>query len=195
MTKRAINSLYRIFPPITNLSCKLNCDEEGLWSITHPDEATTISINIKKLLPNKNINILDMTAGCGGNTISFCEYFTKVVSIEFDPKRFEILKNNMKCYNYKNYEIYCGDSINYIDNNYDVYFIDPPWGGPEYKKCQNLELYLSNINILDVIKMIPLNKLIVLKLPFNYNINSIMSSYTILLKLEIKNIIILYLLN
>lgn len=191
MLKCNNNILYRIFPP--HASNKLNCDEEGLWSITHYEEAKIISINILNILNSKNnISILDMTAGCGGNTLSFCEYFTKVTGIEYNMERFKILENNMKCYNYTNYEIYCDDSLNYINNNYDVFFIDPPWGGPEYKKYQNLELSLSNINIFNIIKMIPLNKLVVLKLPFNYNIKELISNFNVKLKLEIKNIIILY---
>ena len=42
--------------------------------------------------------------------------------------------------------------------------------------------------------MIPLNKLVVLKLPFNYNIDSF-NKFTILKKLEMKNIIILFLIR
>ena len=99
-------------------------------------------------------------------------------------------------YNYNNYKIICDDSIKYINTSdeFDVYFIDPPWGGPEYKKNNNIELTISNVTMVDLIKKIPLNKLVVLKLPFNYNINTL-SNFNLLLKLEIKNILVLFLVN
>jgi len=195
MLKR-INIINKIFPKpsIDNLSYDL----EGLWSITHPDEAEIISINIIKLLEIHCISnnmILDMTAGCGGNTISFCNYFNNVVAVENNDDRFNILKTNLECYNYNNYKLIKGDSIECIDNIYDVFFIDPPWGGPDYKKFNNIELYLSNVKINDIVAIIPNNKLVVLKLPFNYNISELTDKYKLLLKLEIKNIIILYLLT
>lgn len=183
-----MNVLRKIFPIVNNYN-NLNYDKEGLWSITHPKDADIISETIKEL-KNTNISILDMTAGCGGNTISFCKYFLNVTSIELNPDRFSILQNNMQVYGFKNYKLICGDSIEHIDS-YDVYFIDPPWGGPDYKKTDLLELNLSNIDLVDVIKMIPNNKLIVLKLPYNYNLNKL-NQFNLIRKQLINNICILY---
>jgi len=193
MMKR-INIINKIFPK--PLYDKLSYDVEGLWSITHPDEASLISINLVKILDIyslSNNTILDMTAGCGGNTISFFNYFKNVIAVENNKDRFDILKNNLECYNNTNYKLINGDSLQYIDNTIDVFFIDPPWGGPNYKKQNNIELYLSDIKLIDVIGFLPLNKLVVLKLPFNCNISDLTNKYKLLLKLEIKNIIILYL--
>ena len=194
MQKR-INIINKIFPKPSHDN--LSYDTEGLWSITHPDEATLISINIIKILGIHNLSnnmILDMTAGCGGNTISFCNHFKNVVAVENNNERFDILKKNLECYNYDNYKLIKGDSLQCIETIYDVFFIDPPWGGPEYKKYNNIELYLSDVKIIDVLTVIPKNKLVVLKLPFNYNISEIVNKYNLILKLDIKNIIILYLL-
>ena len=33
----------------------------------------------------------------------------------------------------------------------DVVFIDPPWGGKNYKSKKNLDLFLSNINIIKIL--------------------------------------------
>ena len=188
------NVLKKIFPePLHN---NLAYDNEGLWSITHPTDADIISSNIL-LLNNNCKSIIDMTAGCGGNTISFCKYFNNVTGIENNSSRFSILESNIKCYDINNITLLCTDSVEYIKtcNPYDVYFLDPPWGGPDYKKYNNLELTLSNINLLDLIDIIPKNKIIVIKLPYNYNIINIINKCELLLKLEIRNIIILYLLN
>jgi 16S rRNA G966 N2-methylase RsmD len=189
--------LMKIFPPPpSNNYSLLNYDTEGLWSITYPNEANIISINIIEVINmmdiKKNIKIVDMTAGLGGNTISFCKYFDDVTGIEKNVDRFNILKNNIKQYQSSNYTLICGDSKDYIEGDYNVYFIDPPWGGPNYKKQTNVELYMSDIKLIDFIEMIPEYRLIVLKLPFNYNINTL-NKFNILLKLEMKNINIIYL--
>ncbi len=99
----------------------------------------------------------------------------------------------MSKYEYNNYELICGDSTsNYANNyaNYDVYFIDPPWGGPDYKKQSNVELHLSNYKLEEFILTLPKDKLIVLKLPFNYNIDGFKNN--IIRKLFINNILILF---
>lgn len=169
-------TLKKIFPePPNNNYNGLNYDIEGLWSITHPKEADHISKKIIFLTGRTDLNILDMTSGCGGNMISFLKYFKNVTGIEINKDRYEILKNNLNKYNYYNYSILNDDCINIINsneiNNYDVYFLDPPWGGPEYKNFDSIQLYMSNIKIENVINMLPKNKLIILKIPFNAILN------------------------
>jgi 16S rRNA G966 N2-methylase RsmD len=135
-----------------------------------------------------------MTAGCGGNMISFINYFAFVDGFEIDFKRYEMLKSNLQKYNKNNnYKVF-NDDCNNIDKyyNYDVYFIDPPWGGPEYKNNTYVELYLSKFTLEEIIKnKIPKNKLIVIKVPFNYNIN--WCKNFIINKIFLNNIIILFL--
>ena len=186
----SISILKKIFPEPPNGNYNgLNYDEEGLYSITHPKEADLISLSIIELL-GKDINIIDLTAGCGGNMISFIKYFKKVVGVEINENRYNILKANLVKYPFNNYELICDDAINYLKDIYDVFFIDPPWGGPDYKKNNNIELYLSDIKLSDFISMIPKNKLIILKLPFNYNINIFKNN--IIKKIIMNNIIILF---
>ncbi len=191
-----VNLLKKIFPePNDGNYNGLSFDSEGLYSITHPKDADIISITIIEILGRTNLNILDMTAGCGGNMISFIKYFLSVTGIELNKERYNILNNNLSKYNnYHAYTIINGDCMEYLTSNYDVYFIDPPWGGPEYKNNETLELYLSDIPLLDIIKKIPQNKLIILKLPFNYNIDLFKYNFNIIKKLIINNIIILFLL-
>ena len=68
-----------------------------------------------------------------------------------------------------------GDSIEYIkttDKTYDFVYIDPPWGGPEYKDKKKVTLEMSNTDVHDIIDMILENnitKLILLKGPTNFN--------------------------
>jgi 16S rRNA G966 N2-methylase RsmD len=187
----SLNTLKKLFPEPSNGNYNgLKLDEEGLYSITHPKEADLISEAIIEIINNTNIHIVDMTAGCGGNMISFIKYFSYVTGIEIDKNRFKLLKENLSKYNYNNYELICGNSTNIINNNYDVYFIDPPWGGPDYKKHSNIELHLSNYKLEEFILTLPKDKLIVLKLPFNYNIDNF--KYNTIKKILINNILILF---
>jgi 16S rRNA G966 N2-methylase RsmD len=182
--------LKKIYPePKDKDYSKLNYDEEGLWSITHPNDADKISKTILQL-SNKFSKIIDLTAGCGGNLISFGKYFENVTGIELSIERYQILKNNIKSYNY-NINIINDDCIKYLNKNYDIYFIDPPWGGPDYKLVKNLKLYLSNMELKEIIKKIK-NKIVVLKIPYNYNYDYIKQNYKILLIQKYNNINIIY---
>jgi hypothetical protein len=72
-----------------------------------------------------------------------------------------------------NITLYQGDCITLYNWNTDVLYLDPPWGGPEYKSKINLDLMLGDKRIdlwLDEILLRrnrPSN--IILKLPHNYN--------------------------
>ena len=187
-----ISVLKKIFPtPPNNNYNGLNYDEEGLYSITHPKEADLISLSIIEELKTNDIHIIDLTAGCGGNMISFMKHFTKVSGVEINNDRYNILKANLAKYPFNNYELICDDAINNLKDIYDVYFIDPPWGGPDYKKNISIDLYLSDLSLEDFILKLPINKLIVLKLPFNYNIENL-NKFHIIKKFSLNNILIIF---
>ena len=163
--------------PITDYT-KLQYDHEGLYSITNYIEADYISnIIVNMFTGSKNLSILDGTGGIGGNTISFSKYFPKVTSIELNKERFMMLKNNINNYQIKNIKLFNVDSVEHVFNNYDrynVYFFDPPWGGPDYKKYKNLTLKMGNKTLLEIVEFLKgksTDKLIIFKLPFNYNFN------------------------
>jgi len=186
METKIINKIF----PITPAHLLLKYDMEGLWSISMPNDAKEISLIILNKF-GSNINILDGTAGIGGNVISFAKYFNKVCAIELNTSRFEILKNNIDIYQYKNIKLINDDSINYLNNNYDVYFFDPPWGGPDYKKYNNIRLKLGNNTLTDIISKIKAHtmKSIIFKLPINYDLLEFSNyDYNII---KIKNYIII----
>ena len=80
-----IEIINKIFPKIINNNL-LQYDEVGLWSITLPEDANIISTIIYSLIGYSTI--FDATAGIGGNTISFSNYFKKVIAIENNINRF-----------------------------------------------------------------------------------------------------------
>ena len=166
--------LNKIFP-LTNYE-NIKYDTEGLYSITNYIEADTISKIIIDLFDsNKELKIMDGTGGIGGNTISFCKYFKKVTTLEIDSNRFNMLKNNIDLYDFKNIDLINQNSIKYLFENYnkyDIFFFDPPWGGHDYKKLSNITLKMDNMYLHEIIDKIiekTNNKIFIFKLPFNYN--------------------------
>ena len=161
---------------------KLEISREGIYSITKPKEAEKISRYIKENFPFVN-RIVDGTASVGGNVISFCENFDYVLAIEKNNTTFKMLVNNIvDVYGYKNCNIVNNDLVseevlNYIKkNNYDLLFIDPPWGGMDYKKEFILKLGLGEKEkykpLWSIVNEILKNEIvstIVLKLPYNYD--------------------------
>jgi 16S rRNA G966 N2-methylase RsmD len=195
------NKFYFPKLPNDNDYDKLQIDFVGKYSITIPKIADIITDIIYKLYNNTDIIITDCTAGVGGNIFSFCNKFKHVNAIELDKSRFDMLENNINIYNLNNvscYNINCLDIIFTLQQ--DVIFIDPPWGGKEYKSEYNIRLNLGDINIEHITNMLLNNKAckyVVLKLPFNYDINYIKNTINedkkiIIHKLNKMLIIIIY---
>jgi predicted RNA methylase len=156
----------------------LKIDDIGRYSITLPKKADIISKIIKSYCSNLNrdITITDATAGIGGNVLSFSKYNFKVNAIEIDEERFEHLKNNITEYKYSVNLINADYTVIYQDIKQDVIFIDPPWGGVNYKNSEDITLKLGNIKLEDLCNDISdkkLAKITALKLPFNYDLNHI----------------------
>ena len=166
--------MKRFFPQLNEIDLnKLQIDNIGEYSITRPEEASLISeIIIKENNPEETI--LDAMAGIGGNSISFCNNFKNVVSVESDINRYYILQHNLKEYNFKNYKVYYDDCLNLIEENrFNIIFFDPPWGGKNYLKQDMVELSISGFKIWMVIKYILCENQkcnIYIKIPSNFNV-------------------------
>jgi 16S rRNA G966 N2-methylase RsmD len=212
------NKIIRIFPQLKNSSnfSKIKIDDESLSYITIREIADLTSKIISHHLIKYNINpqktkIADYTSGVGGNVLSFCKYFNHVYAIELSKIRYEYLVNNVGVYNFKNVTCINDSSINFTNDNLHnldikVIFIDPPWGGSEYKNNDTLKLELGGVPIEELIIKIfnnfatnltknNNNKFIILKLPRNYDVEHM---YNYIKNHNIKNYTIctyLYILN
>lgn len=183
----------------TNTNLELMSDEVGRYSISLPKDAeiitSLIEYHINKLeLLSQNLIITDSTAGIGGNTISFSKTFKNVNSIEIEKKRFGFLKNNINYYNLNNVNLLNCDYLNILENMIqDIVFMDPPWGGRGYKKKSSLTLKLSGVPLDEIcIKLKKLTKLLILKLPLNYNLDSLVKPLNAnIFKYKIKKMYIL----
>ena len=166
---------------------KLKITNIGKYSITKPIHTSWIKTTIINFFKNKNINtkslnIIDSTACIGGDTISFSKYFNHILSIEKNKIHYNILKHNINVLQIKNTKIVNNDFVTFIKNNhlylkYDILFIDPPWGGPNYKQLKKIDLFINDnedtkINLKDIINSYYNKfKYIILKSPTNLNLN------------------------
>lgn len=170
----------KIFPKENNQSYQLS--NIGKYSIIYPKYAEEIAFIIKSYFNKKDITITDATANIGGMSMIFSKYF-KLNAIEIIPFHCEILKNNLKNYpNKYEYLIYCKDYLDIMmDLEQDVVFMDPPFGGVNYKEEKNLDLYLDNVNIVDIIIKLMENKktkIIAIRLPINFRFNKLLKYFS-----------------
>lgn len=183
------NILY-YFPKIDNIKYdKLQISNIGKYSITPNKDSIKINYFLYNYIKKYNLNkiiLTDATCGNGGNTIHFSLYFDKIIAIDKCKIHCNITENNINVYNLKNVSII---NDNYLNIMYkitqDIIFIDPPWGGPSYKKYKNIKIYLSNLEISQIAINILKNnitKLIAIKVPYNYDF------YSFYKKLKYKNI-------
>ena len=164
---------------------KLLITNIGKYSITKPLQGKWIKsilidfFKVKKL-NTKFLSIIDANAGIGGDTIYFSKYFKNVYSIEKNNIHFDVLTNNIKALHLKNVDLYEGNFMNIINNkdnnllnNKNILYMDPPWGGPEYKKQKyidlDIELNEPNEKKLNIVinELFPHFNVIFLKAPIN----------------------------
>ena len=147
----------------------LKYDEEGLYSLSHKQEADKLSYIIKDKY--SDIGIMDATSGIGGNSISFGFNFSHVISVEQNPKRFEMLKINIESRKLNNILLY-GNFIDFINMDYELIFLDPPWGGPTYKFQKITSFGINDMSLREVSGLLKSKgKIVVWKLPFNYDLS------------------------
>jgi hypothetical protein len=155
---------------------KLHTTDEGSYSITRRRDAERISYVLRHTFSNlKELTITDATACIGGDTLNFANHFGHVHSIEMKGDNFKALRNNVEVYGFQNITLHHADCTQLFNWNTHILYIDPPWGGRDYKKTQNLDLFLSTKRLDIWLEEILLRrnrpKYIVLKLPVNYNFN------------------------
>lgn len=162
---------FRYVPP--TIRAQIIMDHEASYSVTDQVTADKITKDIKAFVTAGAV-ITDGTACIGGNTYSFAKEFRSVNAIEIDPLRCSYLKNNLGVLGLKNVRCECGDVLVESMKQYqDVIFLDPPWGGPDYKIQNDISLYLSNRELSDACIDISLYcRYIALKVPVNFSVDA-----------------------
>jgi predicted RNA methylase len=152
--------------------------EEGKYSYTKREDGDKTIQFLKRHISSLHTRtILDGTGNIGGDTILFGLNFQTVHSIELDPDNFNALEHNVSLYKFKNVHLHKGDTTKlYKEYISDILYLDPPWGGPDYKEKRDLDVWLGSHRLDVFLRDSVLAKdaawkpiWIVLKLPFNYN--------------------------
>ena len=154
----------------------LKMTPEGEYSITKRADGKKLLQKMVSIIGStKRKHITDLTGNVGGDTIMFGLNFGYVDSIELDSDNFAALKHNVKEFKLKNVKLHHGDSTKIFNWKTDVLYLDPPWGGPDYKDKENLDLFMGSERIdeylADIIDEDWRPAYICLKLPRNYNFN------------------------
>lgn len=178
--------LFRFVPSIVR--SKIMMDDESLYSTTDQLTADKIGKELLRVLPPTAI-VTDATACIGGSALSLSKLFSKVNAIELDEHRYKCLTYNMKILGVTNVECFQGDAIKLCkDLQQDLIFLDPPWGGPEYKKLDKVSLELSHMDISEVCEALaPHTQYIAMKVPTNFNEQLFVEQTKSCLKLLVKN--------
>lgn len=127
----------------------IQIDEVGLYSTT-PEK---IALDQAEKMNCKTV--VDAFCGAGGNAIAFARRGGQVFAIEKDKIRLEMARHNAVIYG-------VADKITFICGGFFIetpkikaegIFIDPPWGGPEYKELEGFKLHNFAPDGSDVLKL------------------------------------------
>jgi 16S rRNA G966 N2-methylase RsmD len=152
---------------------KLKLSNIGVYSMTRYDMANKICKKITRLMNTKKLVITDALANMGGITTLFAKNFEYVNACEIVNLHADIIKNNLEVYGYNT-------NVNIINDDYfnvmyklkqDIIFLDPPWGGPQYKQKEDgILLHINNVNIWCIINsLLKHAKYIVILIPYNFS--------------------------
>ena len=159
--------------------CNLRLTDVALYSTTpqsHSEYLIDILTSYIDKEHMKEMVVTDVGACIGGNTFTLLKYFKRVNAVELNKLHAEILLHNAQ-------EIFTKkmlQKLHVYNDDYmaimhflkqDVIFMDPPWGGTDYKKNTKLDLKYSNIHLHQVVKsnLQKKTKMFVLKVPTNYD--------------------------
>lgn len=163
---------------------KLN--EEGGFSITRPYESSQIISLIESFIHFCETNvefceeksdvlstkiITDATACMGGDLVRFSKHFRMVNGIEILEENFSLLVQNCKHFGCQNVNLFCQNYLDIFDMlKQDIIYIDPPWGGIDYKNKNTVSLKIGHLELWELIILIKekkLAKFIFIKAPMN----------------------------
>lgn len=123
--------------------------------------------------------IVDASAHIGGDTINFATMWpnTKITAIDIDENAIKCLRFNVAKLtpNPENIEIIHTDCTTWLHSieaiKADLYYFDPPWGGPKYCSEDEVSLFLSEKPISDIVNFVldqNLSPKVILKAPRNF---------------------------
>jgi predicted RNA methylase len=171
-----MQSFFRTLPDVDKSG--LMFVESSTYSISHYYHAQWLADNIANNYGN-NIILADICSNVGGNTIEFAlEGFTEIRSYDTDALACKALENNLAVYSKYvkgKVTVINGDANAQDYSDVNVFFIDPPWGGKEYKKATTVMLYLGDVSLSSFINKHCGNAPVYCKVPTNFDLGSLIS--------------------
>ncbi|KAH0572138.1 RNA cap guanine-N2 methyltransferase [Spironucleus salmonicida] len=149
------------------------------YSVSSFDDAFQNAYFLSKVLKTTKL-VVDLTACSGVDSICMAMVFQNLISYEIDTPAFESLQNHfqiakMQGYNIGKYELKneSGAAEISISRQNTLYFLDPPWGGPDYRNKQNIRLDYGEYIVDELAKKLSTDKTnsVFLKLPKNYDMS------------------------
>ncbi|KAI5475826.1 trimethylguanosine synthase [Pseudohyphozyma bogoriensis] len=131
----------RLFSAFSGPPPHPHLDLAGWYSITPESIAVQIAERCR------SSTIVDLFCGVGGNAIQFAFTCEKVIAVDNDPTRLECAKWNARIYGVEDrIEWVLGDGVQWVkdhvnkkeegtlkeEEEVEVMFLSPPWGGMEY---------------------------------------------------------------
>ena len=135
-----LGELKNITPKNPN---NLKLTYEGIYSITRPEQGAQFLGIFKGRNDFKNSILVDGTAGLGGDLIYLGQLFDKCVAFEINSTHANAITSNTQEYGI-NCEVINKDftkEYKTVLSNNTILWLDPPWGGPDKWKEDNLKLH------------------------------------------------------
>lgn len=174
---------------------KIQITDIGLYSLTHISEAEVICKSIMavwKRRLNCKVSFIDGCAGMGFDSWVL-SYYGNVLANELSSEHLDCVKRNIELFRsnvkeiefqvkphkivYSNLDITDFDAIGEKSSTFKdkiCLYLDPPFGGKDYDKQDNLRLNIGDLSLEDFVnesfKRLMNVHLIVLKLPYNYDL-------------------------
>lgn len=160
------------------------------YSTEHPHHFTQIDRIISDAVDTKqDLKVLDGTAHIGGFSLNWAVSHPNHVidAVEIDSETHEALVHNIKALKLeKQITAVQADVNKYIAKNcksgqYDFVYLDPPWGGTQYKIQKEMRLSLGGRDVSLIVKDIldrGIAPRVILKIPNNFNRHTISGPYT-----------------
>lgn len=181
MSNQRITLTSSVYNLKIHSSGKFKLTSVGLYSLTAEVQADYISNHIRAYFTEDldkydkiDATITDANACIGGNVLSFSKYFNKVNAIELDPLNYDVLNENIKLLaKEQKINTIKGDFLNEIFKlDTDIIFLDPPFGGTDYKESSTVSMAYGTVNLNEVISNLSkICNLLVIKVPYNSDLN------------------------
>jgi 16S rRNA G966 N2-methylase RsmD len=173
-------SQFKLFPHLTPAVREaIQMDEVSFFSVTDQTTAEKMAHILLQLDFISSASVITEGTACvGGNVIEFSKHFAKVHAVEKDVARFKMLENNVQVIGAQNVQCHNTDyTAMKHDLTQDIVFLDPPWGGVDYKQQDCVDLFMSGVPLADICNNISDHaRYIVLKVPQNFNLGAFKSA-------------------